>query len=92
MRRESVKLARLRRLYAKMRADYLIEHPWCAVGGCEATEIHHRRGRGAYLLAVETWLPVCHTHHVQITENPKWAKERGYSLSRLSVVTEDAAS
>ena len=47
MRRESVKLARLRRLYAKMRLDFLTENPWCAIGGCEATEIHHRAGRGA---------------------------------------------
>lgn len=89
LRRRSVKLARLQRLYTKMRRDYLLENPWCAVGGCTATEIHHRRGRGAFLLDTTTWLAVCHDHHVEITEHPEWAKARGYSLSRLAVVTDE---
>lgn len=84
IRTRSQKLARLQRVYSKLRRDFLIENPWCAVGGEEATEVHHRAGRvGADLLDVSRWLPVCHTHHVQITENPAWAIEKGYSLPRI---------
>lgn len=76
--------------YMKLRKQFLQDHPWCAV--CEgqmlfpshipATEVHHMRGRGRYLLDVSTWLPVSRIGHSLIHGNPKWAKARGYMLPR----------
>lgn len=62
----------------------------------ESTEIHHKRGRGTFywdqmaedikmpLTADTRWfLAVCRTHHDYIENHADWAKEKGYSLSRL---------
>jgi len=45
---------------------------------------HHMRGRGDYLLVVETWLPVCRSCHSYIEAHPQEAKEKGWSESRLT--------
>lgn len=46
-----------------------------------ATDIHHIEGReGSLLNKIESWLPVCRQHHMQIHNNPKWAIENGYIL------------
>jgi hypothetical protein len=74
--------------YKKVRADYLAKHPTCQVEGCRrfASEIHHRRGRvGALLCDVAHFLSVCRTCHQRIEINPTWAKENGYSESRLAI-------
>lgn len=58
----------------------------CGVKGClvDCQECHHMRGRiGDLLLDIRFWFPVCHNHHVQITNNPEWALKEGYSLPRL---------
>lgn len=62
----------------------------------ESTEVHHKRGRGTFywdaiaeeidmpLTADTRWfLAVCRTHHDFIENHAEWAKEKGYSLSRL---------
>lgn len=45
---------------------------------------HHSRGRGAYLLDVSTWIPVCRSCHKYIEQHPVDAMKRGLSFSRLS--------
>lgn len=51
-----------------------------------ATEVHHKKGRATkeLLLDEEFWLPVSREGHVKIELNPEWAKEQGFSLSRLA--------
>lgn len=75
------------REYLKRRAKYLQEHPVCQCGaiGCTgvATEIHHRKGRGIWLLVVKFFLAVCRHCHDKIEAEPAWAKENGYSLDRV---------
>lgn len=83
MRRVSKKRAALIRVYMKRRAAFLVANPWCALGGCEATEVHHMAGRGAALLDESRWLPLCHDHHVYVTEHPQEAYEQGWSLRRV---------
>lgn len=55
------------------------------VEGCcyTSVDVHHKRGRGKYLLDESTWLPVCRGCHNKIETHPNWAKENGYSESRL---------
>lgn len=87
IRPRSNKRAAQERRYSKLRKVFLFTHPTCEVKGCgcEATEIHHRKGKIGDLLTDERWfLAVCRPHHIYIELNPALAKEHGYSLSRLS--------
>ncbi len=66
--------------YFRLREIFLREHPNCECGrACsrKSLEVHHRKGRGKYLLAVGTWLAVARVCHRWITENPKEAAELG---------------
>jgi hypothetical protein len=74
------------KIYNQRRRKFLIEWYLCDVVTCEnhSTEIHHKKGRGKYLLDETTWMAVCRVCHAQIENNPEWAKAKGYSLSRLS--------
>jgi uncharacterized Zn finger protein (UPF0148 family) len=77
--------------YANIRKKFLLNR-WCQMHGqpCLPTEIHHAKGRTGVdengvpmLLVVKYFVPVCAEAHRQIEEHPKWAKENGYSESRL---------
>lgn len=72
--------------YNKLRLEYLEAHPVCEVRTCNiwATDIHHTRGRGKYLLDTKTWLAVCRHCHKKITDYSAWAIENGYSYKRNS--------
>ena len=73
------------KMYAKLRKQFLKDNPQCAVTGKEATEVHHMAGKiGSLYLDTNLWLSVCREAHRQIEENPLWAKENGYSVSRLA--------
>jgi hypothetical protein len=85
--RRSKKRSKQERLYTQLRKDYLNEQPFCEVDGCDSdsSEIHHMAGRvGELLTDVTKFLAVCRPHHRYIEANPIEAKEKGYSLSRLS--------
>ena len=72
------------------------ENKICPVTYQPTTDIHHKMGRVGFadswarinnipmLLDERYWLAVSREGHRQIEENPEWAKEMGYSLSRLS--------
>jgi hypothetical protein len=73
--------------YSKMRTAYLVVNTFCKakLAGCtaNATEVHHKAGRGENHLRIATWLPVCRTCHTWIELHPKEAKELGLSETRL---------
>ena len=81
----SDKLSKQHKEYSKLRKAFLSDpkNKYCPVTKLEATEIHHKKGRGAYLNDVSTWLAVSRQGHIKIEENPIWAKENGYSENRL---------
>ena len=71
--------------YSEIRLEFLEAHPKCEV--CkfrDATTIHHKKGRGIYLCVIEFFLAACMPCHEKIELNPKWAKEKGYSISRTA--------
>lgn len=72
-------------VYKAKRLKYLKLHPRCAVyPELKATEIHHKAGRvGKNFLDESTWLAVSRKAHLEIESKPEWAKENGYSQSRL---------
>lgn len=87
IRKVSKKLSVLNVEYSKLRKEFLSKNTTChaKISSCcsSATDVHHKRGRGTYLLDISTWLPVCRNCHNWIENNPKDAKELGFSESRL---------
>jgi hypothetical protein len=83
----SVSKTQLKRLaeYRKQRKDFMSKHEKCQVCRVkDATEVHHKAGRvGDNLTNQNDFLAVCRGCHRKIEENPKWAKENGYSTNRL---------
>lgn len=72
--------------YKKIAKQFITTHPKCQVKGCSrpAETIHHRKGRiGELLLDKKHFLAVCLTCHQKIENHSEWAKEQGYSVSRL---------
>ena len=72
--------------YSKLRRNYLEERSVCKakIHNCSllATDIHHMKGRGPYLLDTSTWLPVCRSCHNWIENNPEDSYDLGFSLKR----------
>lgn len=73
--------------YLKKRREYLLRHKECKPNeeGCEgeANQIHHMKGREGGLLTDETYfLECCNNCHRLIEDNPEWAINMGYSVSR----------
>jgi len=86
----SKQLSGERKTYRELREEFLskTENTFCAVyPSIPATQIHHMRGRGKYLNDVSTWLAVSDIGHAWIEANPALARERGFTMSRLELVT-----
>jgi len=85
IKRISDKRAAQNKEYLILRKAYLRANPFCAVyPKQQATQIHHKKGRiGKLLTDIKYFLPVSDEGHQKIEMNPNWAKEMGYSLSRL---------
>lgn len=84
IRRVSEKMQKSLNVYDEKRKKFLQRNPRCAVYPMlKSTQVHHMKGRiGALLLDERYWLPVSDKAHVEITNNPKWAISKGYSVSR----------
>ena len=85
-RRRSKKGQKEDRQYLIKRLQFLAQprNQRCPITGQMTTEIHHKKGRvGKLLLDQNYWLAVSREGHRKIEENPEWAKEMGYSVSRL---------
>lgn len=87
IKKKSKKLGIGERIYSVLRKDFLLDNPVCQCGqsGCtgEATEVHHKKGRGKWLTVVEFFLAVCRKCHDYIENHPKEAKAKGFSLPRI---------
>ena len=83
----SDKQAKLNAAYTVLRKQFLKDNPYCkaCLPGCTfiATEVHHKKGRGEFMLDTSTWLPSCHNDHVWIELDPVEAKILGLSEDRL---------
>ena len=81
LRRISARRSRERLIYLKLRADYLAMNPICqCCDKRQATDIHHRAGRGKNYLAVETFMSCCRFCHTQIHQNPSLSRQLGYLI------------
>lgn len=86
----SDKRAKEQRVYSIARKLFLKHHPLCqakVAGICQvaSAEVHHKKGRiGELYLDQQYWLAVCSTCHKHVETHPEEAKEKGWSLDRLS--------
>lgn len=65
--------------YSRVRREYLEEkNGRCEICGGEATDIHHKSGRGKNLCEKRTFMAVCRQCHTYLHQNVKWATEKGY--------------
>ena len=72
--------------YSVLRKEFLgkPENRICPITGEEATTIHHKKGRlGDLYLDTRYWIALSMRGHETVENSPQWAKEMGYSLSRL---------
>lgn len=74
------------KIYYKIRVLFLELFTECEakLPGCQhiATEIHHREGRGKYLLTIKKFLPVCRCCHDQIGDSSEKSICSGLSFRR----------
>jgi hypothetical protein len=80
----SKKRAKQLREYKKLRKEFLKDKMCAVYPQLKATDVHHRRGRIAYLLDQSTWLAVSRQGHTYIEEHPKEAYEKGWSELRTA--------
>lgn len=77
--------------YSRLRLQFLKDFPWCSVclktKACpqHATDIHHRAGRGKFLLRVDTWTGLCREHHTWVHDNPAESKVNGLLMTREQI-------
>lgn len=88
LRPRSSKQQKLEVAYSTLRKVFIDSHPMCQAKVSEsctlkATDIHHKKGRGEYLLDASTYLSVCRSCHEWITINSKKSIELGFSILRL---------
>lgn len=77
--------------YFKLVEQFKHDNPYCAAkinSYCTKTtdDPHHSKGRGKFFLDVTTWIPVCRSCHIFITNNPQIAMDKGLSFSRLATI------
>lgn len=87
----SDKRAKEERLYSIISKQYLKDHPKCEANikgvcsGNPSNQVHHRAGRiGELLLDTKYFLAVEFNCHRYIEDNIAWAKEQGFSVTRLN--------
>lgn len=94
----SPKQRRLSIAFRLLAINYLLEHPTCELclteqkaGNPEfqrrpnpSEHVHHKKGRGKYLLVVEYFMAVCFPCHALIDRERSWAYQKGYLLKRLT--------
>lgn len=69
-------------IYNPRAKEYKQENPECQArvsGVCtyHTSDVHHKKGRGIYLLDEDYWMPICRPCHTWIDLNPIQAKEMG---------------
>jgi len=88
IKKVSTRQQRLNTAYNVQAKVYKKNNPVCKARvkciGSQTTDVHHKKGRGEYLLDESTWLPVCRECHNWINENNKQAMALGLCESRLS--------
>lgn len=87
--RYSKKREQLNKVYDARARLFRKANPQCKImapGGCtgKTQGVHHRKGRGRYLLDESTWIPACNYCNGYVEAHPAWAVENGFKESKYS--------
>jgi hypothetical protein len=71
-------------IYYKQREAFMRRQIFCTIPNCinPATDVHHVKGRGPFLLDESTWRAVCRGCHISIHANVARSIELGYIIPR----------
>ncbi|KQS34004.1 hypothetical protein ASG33_08210 [Dyadobacter sp. Leaf189] len=89
IKKVSDKQAARLKVYYSLTPVFLGENKFCQakLPGCtgKSTDVHHRRGRGFYLLEIATWMAVCRKCHKVIHDEMSLAEaiKRGLRIKRV---------
>lgn len=88
--KRSDKMKAIIRELKKLYPIFLRSHTACAIKSeiCtgKATVIHHSKGRGLNeILDQRTWIPSCSACNIHIEKKDKWAREKGFKVSKHKV-------
>ena len=82
--RRSNKMAARIQAYNRQRLVFLEKYPICECCKSKAAvQVHHRKGRGKYLLDESTWTAICAACHTFVHAHPTWAYLNGLLLKRV---------
>jgi hypothetical protein len=74
------------KIYLKERLVFLSLNKICPIfKDKKTTDIHHKKGRtGDLFLDKKYWIALSSEGHFLVENNPKWARENGYTVNRLN--------
>lgn len=71
--------------YLPLRKKFLEDNPVCQrCWKAPSVDMHHKQGRGEYLLATWTWAALCRICHTWTEEHPREATDEGLKVSRVA--------
>lgn len=85
IKRVSKKKREQDKIYAKLRPQFLAEHPACEIqwdDKCskKATQVHHVQRRGKFYLKTETWKSSCRHCHAMVEAHGEEAEKLGHLI------------
>lgn len=83
---EQAKYPRERKKFLAQSENQLCRARIVPVCTLKASQVHHKKGRGIYLLDKSTWLPVCDGCHKELTVHSREAIENGLSERRNTAI------
>lgn len=78
------------KLYIPIATKFKNENPLCKINSPVCTKftqgVHHPKGRGIYLLAVNLFIPACNPCNDYCEDHHAWAVENGFKESKFTPV------
>lgn len=69
--------------YSRLKKEFIKGKTCPEYPNLPVEDIHHMRGReGSLLLDTRYWMAVSRKAHIKITNNPAWARSKGYNLKK----------
>lgn len=90
IKKVSTRMQKLNAAYKVLRDQFMKKHPTCQarLEGCTgaATECHHSRGRGEYLLDDSTFKALCGHCHRYLETHVEVSRALGFTKNRLDAI------
>jgi hypothetical protein len=89
LRPYSLKRQAINKVYNPEARQFVKNNPKCAINSPNCTGrtqgVHHKKGRGSYLMDKSTWIPACNPCNDYCEDHSQWAIDNGHKESRLTI-------